>query len=81
LENRKWQKKYKAQGFYIENKFEYLCVVTLGDGGISSSFLVVRRRGRISYSSYGIRTTPPKKQNKTKQRRKGKYICFFFLQW
>jgi hypothetical protein len=54
-----------------------LCVVTLGDEGISSSFVVVRRRS--SYSSYGIRTTPKKIQ--IKQKRMGKYVCFFFLQW
>jgi hypothetical protein len=60
LRNMKWQKKYTAQGFYIENKFESLCVVTLGDGGISFSFVVVRRREIISHFSYGIRTTPRK---------------------
>jgi hypothetical protein len=35
--------------------------------------VVVRRRS--SYSSYGIRTTPKKIQ--IKQRRRGKYVCFF----
>jgi hypothetical protein len=31
------QKKYKAQGFYIEKEFECLCVVVLGHGRVSSS--------------------------------------------
>jgi hypothetical protein len=56
----KRQKKYKTQGFYIKKEFEYLCVVTLGDGRVSSSFVVVKRRGRSSYSSYAIRKAPKK---------------------
>jgi hypothetical protein len=37
--DQKKKKKYNAQGFYIEKKFECLYVVTLGDGGvIFSSF-------------------------------------------
>jgi hypothetical protein len=72
----KRQKKYKAQGFYIDFFFEYLCLVTLGDGGISSSFVVVRIRGKSFYSSYAIKTTPKKIQ--LKQRARGN-ICFVFF--
>jgi hypothetical protein len=36
LENIKREKeKCKAQGFYIEEEFEFLCVVPLSDGEIS----------------------------------------------
>jgi hypothetical protein len=34
----KRQKKYKAQGFYIEKNFECLCVITLGDNGRASPY-------------------------------------------
>ncbi len=37
LENMRRQKKYKAQGFYIEKEFECLCVIILGHGRVSSS--------------------------------------------
>jgi len=38
--------------------------------------VVVRRRGRSSYSSYGIKTTP--KKNQIKEKKRGKIWFFFF---
>jgi hypothetical protein len=43
--------------------------------------VVVRRRGRSSYSSYGIKTTPKKIQIKEKKGENMVFFFFFFLQW
>jgi len=42
----KKQKKYKAQKFYIEEEFECLWGVPLGDGGVSS-YVTRRRKKKI----------------------------------
>jgi hypothetical protein len=52
-----------------------LCVATLGDGRVRSSFVVVRRRGRSSYYSYAIIKAP--QSNKT-NKKGGRDIYVFF---
>lgn len=69
-------KRNTRQRFYIKKEFEYLCVATLGDGRVRSSFVVVRRKGRSSYSSYAIIKAPKKIQ--IKQIRGGN-VFFFTL--